>query len=76
MEPDGLQSGGWRYSVFYGLDTYLCVMDMAHIRYRYMKGRDTKYEAELEENGLDGVKSGYITECGSRDPLSGGTLPD
>jgi hypothetical protein len=50
--------------VYYGMDTWLCALDMADIKYAYLKESDTKYEKELTEIGLDGMKSGYISECG------------
>jgi hypothetical protein len=38
------------------------ILDMANIRYRYVD--DVKYEKDLTPVGLDGLKSGYIGECG------------
>jgi len=38
------------------------ILDMANIRYRYVD--DVKYEKDLTPVGLDGLKSGYICECG------------
>lgn len=46
------------------LDTWCAILDMTYIKWRYLNGRDTKYEPELQENGVDGLKSGYITEGG------------
>jgi hypothetical protein len=45
-------------------DTSMTVLDMKNIRYVSLEGSDTKYQQDLAENGLDGMKSGYITECG------------
>jgi len=38
------------------------ILDMANIRYRYID--DVKYEKDLTPVGLDGLKSGYLAECG------------
>lgn len=38
------------------------ILDMANIKYRYVD--DVKYEKDLTPTGLDGLKSGYIAECG------------
>lgn len=38
------------------------LLDMANFKYRYID--DLKYEPKLEQNGTDGMKSGYIAECG------------
>lgn len=50
--------------VYYGLNSSLFVLDMQNIMYRYMKGDDTRYQPMLQENDLDGEKSGYLSECG------------
>lgn len=49
---------------YYGLNSSMVVLDQANLKYRYMKGDDTRYEAKLQDNGIDGEKSGFITECG------------
>jgi hypothetical protein len=49
---------------YLGMDSWIVVLDMANIRYRYLTDSDTKYEPKLESNGMDGMKSGYLTECG------------
>jgi hypothetical protein len=38
------------------------VLDMDKIKYRYVD--DVKYESDLTAVGLDGMKSGYLAECG------------
>lgn len=57
--PGGVNSGSKAY---YGLDSYFFVLDMAELVYDYVD--DTQYEAKLQGNGVDGLKSGYLTECG------------
>lgn len=49
---------------YYGMESTMVCLDMEHIRYRYIAGDDVRYEPKLEDNGVDGMKSGYITECG------------
>lgn len=51
-------------AAYYGMNSWLWCVDMAEIKYVYLRNRDTKYQANLQENGVDGVKSGYLTECG------------
>lgn len=50
--------------VYYGLNTYMYVVDMGNLIYRHMKGDDTRYQPKLQDNDLDGEKSGYLTEAG------------
>lgn len=50
-------------SPVYGFDSYAFVLDMAHVKYVYLKNRDLKYQADLTPVGMDGEKSGYIAEC-------------
>jgi hypothetical protein len=50
-------------AVYYGLDSWLLALDMENITYTYMEGSDTTYQPKIETNGMDGMKSGYITEC-------------
>lgn len=47
----------------YGFDSYAFVLDMARVKYVYLKNRDLKYQPNLTQTGLDGEKSGYICEC-------------
>lgn len=51
---------------YYSVDSWFYVLDMSKITYIYLRNRDTKYEADLKENGIDGMKSGWISECGMR----------
>lgn len=46
------------------MDAALIVLDMAQIKYKYLKNRDTKYETDLQTPGVDGKKNGFRTECG------------
>lgn len=57
--PGGVTAG----SPYYGLSNDLTVLDMAQLKYVAFNGADTQYEAELTPIGLDGKKSGYLTEC-------------
>lgn len=49
---------------YYGLDSTLVVLDQKEMVYRYFTGDDTRYEKQLEANGIDGMKSGFISEVG------------
>lgn len=55
--PSGVAPATW-----VSMDAALVVLDQKEIIYRYVD--DTKYEAKLQSNDLDGMKSGYLTECG------------
>ena len=46
------------------MDASIVALDMEQVSYRYMQGRDTKYETDLQLKGADAKKNGYITECG------------
>ncbi len=59
-----MASGTTAATVYRGVETWLLVLDQTNLMYRYFSGDDTRYEAKLEQNGLDGMKSGYISECG------------
>lgn len=49
---------------FPGMDNAMLVLDMANVKYRYMKGRDVQYQPSMELPGVDGMLAGYIAECG------------
>lgn len=51
-------------TAYYGMNSTLVVLDMAELKYRYLVDSDTKYQPVLQDNGVDGMKSGYLTECG------------
>lgn len=57
----GGTAGGTAYR---SMDSNILVLDMKEIKYRYFSGDDTRYEKKLEPNGMDGMQSGYLTECG------------
>lgn len=56
--PGGTTGG----TAYYGLDSWVLVIDQANLVYRFVD--DTKYQPKLEDNGIDGMQSGYLTECG------------
>jgi hypothetical protein len=47
---------------YVGAANMLVVLDAANLRYRYVD--DLKYQPDLTAVGLDGMKSGYLAECG------------
>ena len=58
QQQGGVANGG----AFNSIANNAYILDMANIRYRYVD--DVKYEKDLTPVGLDGLKSGYIAECG------------
>ena len=57
-------TGGTNTTAYYGMESWMFVMDMDNIKYVYLDGSDTNYQPVLQANGLDGMQSGYLTECG------------
>jgi hypothetical protein len=55
----GVTTGG---SAFFSVANNAYILDMQNLRYRYVD--DVKYEKDLTPIGLDGLKSGYLAECG------------
>ena len=49
---------------FYGMDAWALIMDMADLVYRPLKNSDTQYLPDRQDNGVDGLTSEYLTECG------------
>lgn len=58
----GLYSAGAN-NLFYGRESWMYILDMANITYVNLEGSDTQYQPDLQANGLDGLQSGYLTEC-------------
>lgn len=46
------------------VDSWMAVIDMEEIRYRYLDGRDTKFDGDQAAPGDDSMKSGYLSESG------------
>jgi len=42
----------------------MVIVDLPYIKYRYMKGRDTKLQKNIQTPDFDGIKHQYLTECG------------
>lgn len=40
------------------------LVDMNHVRYAYLQGRDTKLLDKRQGNGVDGMEYEYLTDCG------------
>lgn len=57
-------SGTTGGTAYYGMESWLAVMDMANFKYVYLDGSDTTYQPVLQSNGMDGMQSGYLSECG------------
>lgn len=43
---------------------YAAILDVENVKYRPLKGRDTKLETNIQANDEDQRKDQYITECG------------
>ncbi|KKL53189.1 hypothetical protein LCGC14_2277920 [marine sediment metagenome] len=55
----------WGGSPAYGsVDSWVAVMDMENVRYRYLEGRDTKFDGKQETPGDDQMIGGFLTEAG------------
>jgi len=58
-QQTGGTTGG---SAYYGLNSSLVILDMANLSFVTFQDDDIKYQKDLQSNGLDGEKSGYIGE--------------
>lgn len=56
--------GGTNTTAFDSIANNLYILDMGEFVYRNFSGDDMRYEKDLAPTGLDGMKSGYLTECG------------
>jgi len=63
------RGSGTTTSSYYGMESWMWVLDMENISYRYLTDSDTKYQSDIGVDGLDGMKSGYLTECGLQTAL-------
>lgn len=59
-----MASGTTGTGAYYSLGAAMFVLDMENLKYRYLDGSDIHFEDELEDPGMDGVKEGFIGECG------------
>lgn len=51
-------------TAFYGMNNWSLILDMDKLSYRYLTDSDLDYQSDLTPVGLDGMKSGYLAECG------------
>jgi hypothetical protein len=51
-------------TAFTAMSNWMLILDMERVRYRYLTDSDLDYQTKLEPNGLDGMQSGYLAECG------------
>ena len=49
---------------YLGMDSWLMILDMADLTYRPLRNSDTQYLPDRQGNGIDGLTSEYLTECG------------
>lgn len=52
-----------------GLAGYAVALDMADVKYRFLQGRDTSFEPDIQQPGDDVMTDQYLTECGLEFPL-------
>jgi len=45
-------------------NSWMVVLDMAELVYRPLKDSDTKFQNDMQDRGVDGLKAGYLTEMG------------
>jgi len=50
--------------IFRSLDSWALILDMGDISYRPLRNSDTQYLPDRQANGVDGLTSEYLTECG------------
>lgn len=51
-------------ATYSGMEASMMILDAGEMKYRYLTDSDTKYQPVLNDEGIDGDKSGYITEAG------------
>jgi len=42
----------------------MVIIDMPHLKYRHLEGRDTMLQRDIQSADFDGKKHQYMTECG------------
>jgi len=57
LAGEGVQS-------YFGMDSWLLILDMADLTYRPLRNSDTQYLPDRQANGVDGLTSEYLTETG------------
>lgn len=57
-----LRGGTTSASDYAGVESWLAILDMENFKYVHLDDGDTKYEPELQDKGIDGMKSGYLSE--------------
>jgi hypothetical protein len=45
------------------MDSAMVIVDMPHVKYRYLEGRDTQLLRDRQGNGVDGVIHEYLSDC-------------
>lgn len=51
-------------TAFTSMNNSMAILDMAGLRYRYLRGRDVKFQTNLQLPGVDGLHAGWIAEAG------------
>lgn len=50
-------------TAYYGMESWLVALDAENLVWAPFEGDDTRYEPDVGEKGLDGVKSAFLTEA-------------
>jgi hypothetical protein len=59
-----IQSAQGGAQAYLGMDSWMLILDMADLTYRPLRNSDTQYLPDRQGNGIDGLTSEYLTECG------------
>jgi len=51
-------------TAYYGMNSWMFILDMDDIKYRYLTDSDLDYYDNLQIPGADGLKAGHLAECG------------
>jgi len=60
--PGGYSTGSSASAFYTGMTSWGLILDMKELKYVNLEGSDIQYQKELQANGLDGEKSGYLGE--------------
>ena len=54
--------GGTNTTAYFGMNSSMVILDMENLKFVTFQDDDIKYQKDLQSNGMDGEKSGYIGE--------------
>lgn len=59
-----VQGGSVGGTAYQGLTSWMTVLDMSQMKYRYLTDSDLNYLTDQQTPGQDAMKAGYLAECG------------